>query len=197
MGSERQFCRHNPPAIPASARSASLRCCPLPPALTLVDTTARNGMPWDHALSAGCYAGRWEPLTAGRPRGWPLSQSAGLPGPDGSDHARRLGHGRAGPRAVPGTAGDPRGPLRRSTLIASQLPVADWHESLGDPAIADAVLDRLVHNARTITLRGVRAEKQQAIASRRENRYNRLARRTCSGDQVNDPASLLRSDRDQ
>jgi DNA replication protein DnaC len=43
---------------------------------------------------------------------------------------------------------------RRSTLVASQLPVANWHEYLGDPTLADAILDRLVHNAHTITLKG-------------------------------------------
>lgn len=43
---------------------------------------------------------------------------------------------------------------RHSTLVASQLPVANWHEYLGDPTIADAILDRLVHNAHTITLKG-------------------------------------------
>ena len=41
---------------------------------------------------------------------------------------------------------------RRSTLVASQLPVANWRGYLGDPTIAEAILDRLVHNAHTITL---------------------------------------------
>lgn len=43
---------------------------------------------------------------------------------------------------------------RRSTIVASQLRVADWHASLGDPTLADAILDRLVHNAHRIELRG-------------------------------------------
>ena len=43
---------------------------------------------------------------------------------------------------------------RRSTLVASQLPIAAWHEYLRDPTLADAILDRLVHNAHTITLKG-------------------------------------------
>ena len=42
----------------------------------------------------------------------------------------------------------------RSTIIASQLPVGKWHDHLGDPTIADAVLDRLVHNAHRINLKG-------------------------------------------
>ena len=41
-----------------------------------------------------------------------------------------------------------------STLIAAQLPVKHWHETIGDPTLADAVLDRLIHNAYTITLKG-------------------------------------------
>lgn len=42
----------------------------------------------------------------------------------------------------------------RSTIITSQLPVESWHETLGEPTIADAILDRLVHNAHHINLDG-------------------------------------------
>jgi len=42
----------------------------------------------------------------------------------------------------------------RSTLITSQLPVATWHDSLGDPTLADAILDRLVHHAHALNLAG-------------------------------------------
>jgi DNA replication protein DnaC len=42
----------------------------------------------------------------------------------------------------------------RSTVITSQLPVATWHDSLGDPTLADAILDRLVHHAHPLTLAG-------------------------------------------
>ena len=42
----------------------------------------------------------------------------------------------------------------RATLITRQLPVEHWHEALGDPTLADAILDRLVHNAYKITLQG-------------------------------------------
>ncbi len=49
---------------------------------------------------------------------------------------------------------------RRSTLVASQLPIANWHEYLGDPTLADAILDRLVHNAHTITLKGESMRKR-------------------------------------
>src|SRR5919201_5050595 len=43
---------------------------------------------------------------------------------------------------------------RRSTIVASQLPVALWHEALGAPTLADALLDRLVHNAHRVELSG-------------------------------------------
>ena len=43
---------------------------------------------------------------------------------------------------------------RRSTVITSQLPVDCWHEIIGDPTYADAILDRLVHNAHRVELSG-------------------------------------------
>jgi DNA replication protein DnaC len=43
---------------------------------------------------------------------------------------------------------------RRSTIVTSQLPVAHWHDALGDPTLADAILDRLTQNAHRIELRG-------------------------------------------
>ena len=43
---------------------------------------------------------------------------------------------------------------RRSTLITSQLPADRWHDIIGDPTYADAILDRLVHNAHRIELSG-------------------------------------------
>ena len=41
---------------------------------------------------------------------------------------------------------------RCSTLITSQFPVEHWHDRIGDPTLADAILDRLVHNAYRLTL---------------------------------------------
>jgi len=55
---------------------------------------------------------------------------------------------------------DQHGP--RSTLVTSQLPVEHWHEIIGDPTIADAVLDRLVHNAHRLTLKGESLRKAAA-----------------------------------
>jgi DNA replication protein DnaC len=43
---------------------------------------------------------------------------------------------------------------RRSTIVTSQLEVKEWHQAFGDPTLADAVLDRLVHNAYRIELEG-------------------------------------------
>ena len=43
---------------------------------------------------------------------------------------------------------------RRSTIVTSQLPIAGWHDALGEPTLADATLDRLLHNAHRIELRG-------------------------------------------
>lgn len=41
-----------------------------------------------------------------------------------------------------------------STIIVSQVPIGSWHESIGDPTIADAILDRLIHNAHKFDLEG-------------------------------------------
>lgn len=43
---------------------------------------------------------------------------------------------------------------RRSTIVTSQLPVDKWHEHIGDPTLADSILDRLVHSAHRIDLIG-------------------------------------------
>lgn len=51
----------------------------------------------------------------------------------------------------------------RSTLMTSQLPVERWHEALGDPTLADAILDRLIHNAYRITLTGHSMRKRKAL----------------------------------
>ena len=51
---------------------------------------------------------------------------------------------------------------RRSTIATSQLPIEEWHAVIGDPTLADAILDRLVHNAYKINLRGESMRKRQA-----------------------------------
>ena len=53
---------------------------------------------------------------------------------------------------------------RGSTIVTSQVPVEQWHEVTGSPTLADAILDRLVHNAHRIELRG---ESMRKISARR------------------------------
>ena len=48
----------------------------------------------------------------------------------------------------------------RSTILTSQIPVKRWHEQIGDPTLADSILDRLVHNAHQIELQGKSARKE-------------------------------------
>ena len=50
----------------------------------------------------------------------------------------------------------------KSTLVTSQLPIDHWHEQIGDPTLADAILDRLVHNAHKIKLNGESMRKKNA-----------------------------------
>jgi DNA replication protein DnaC len=50
---------------------------------------------------------------------------------------------------------------KRSTLVTSQLPAAHWHDALGDPTLADAILDRLVHHAHPLNLAGESLRKIQ------------------------------------
>jgi DNA replication protein DnaC len=54
----------------------------------------------------------------------------------------------------------------RSTLATSQLPIEKWHDSIGDPTLADAILDRLVHNAYKINLKGGSMRKHKATLTR-------------------------------
>lgn len=51
--------------------------------------------------------------------------------------------------------------LKRSTIVTSQLPTAHWHEHLSDPTLADAILDRLLHNAIGMELKGSSMRKEQ------------------------------------
>lgn len=51
---------------------------------------------------------------------------------------------------------------RASTIITSQLPIENWHEVIGDPTLADAILDRLVHNAHKINMKGGSMRKRHS-----------------------------------
>lgn len=50
----------------------------------------------------------------------------------------------------------------RSTIVTSQFPIKHWHETLGNPTLADAILDRLVHNAYKIQLKGESLRKKSS-----------------------------------
>jgi DNA replication protein DnaC len=50
---------------------------------------------------------------------------------------------------------------RRSTILTSQVPLAHWHEQIGDPTLADSILDRLVHNAYRLELSGESMRKKR------------------------------------
>ena len=50
----------------------------------------------------------------------------------------------------------------KSTLITSQLPISQWHQSIGDATLADAILDRLLHNAHKLTLKGESMRKMMS-----------------------------------
>jgi DNA replication protein DnaC len=51
---------------------------------------------------------------------------------------------------------------KRSTVVTSQLPIKSWHEWIGDPTLADAILDRLVHNAYKVRLKGPSRRKVES-----------------------------------
>ena len=51
---------------------------------------------------------------------------------------------------------------RRSTILTSQMPIAHWHEQIGDPSIADSIMNRLVHNAYRLELSGESMRKKRA-----------------------------------
>ncbi len=53
----------------------------------------------------------------------------------------------------------------RSTLITSQLPIEHWHDYIGDPTLADAILDRLLHSAHKIHLEGEESMRKRAGAT--------------------------------
>ena len=56
-----------------------------------------------------------------------------------------------------------------STIVTSQLPVSKWHDSIGDATLADAILDRLTHNAHRIELKGESMRKIKAKLDDREH----------------------------
>lgn len=55
----------------------------------------------------------------------------------------------------------------RSTILTSQVPVASWHEQIGDATVADGILDRLVHNAHRVELKGESMRKNKGVKAER------------------------------
>ena len=60
----------------------------------------------------------------------------------------------------------------RSTVIATQVPVDAWHALIGEPTIADAIMDRLVHNAHRIELKGASLRKKRSNLTKEEKSAN-------------------------
>ncbi len=56
-----------------------------------------------------------------------------------------------------------------SVIIATQIPIEKWFDSIGDPTIADAILDRLIHNAHKINLKGESMRKLRSSLTRKSN----------------------------
>ncbi len=57
----------------------------------------------------------------------------------------------------------------RSVLLTSQIPIASWHAQIGDPTIADSILDRLVHNAHRIELQGESMRRKKGNKAGKEH----------------------------
>jgi len=57
-----------------------------------------------------------------------------------------------------------------STIVTSQLPIKLWHEAIGDKTLADAILDRLVHNAYRLELKGESMRKARNENLSKENK---------------------------
>ena len=58
---------------------------------------------------------------------------------------------------------------RKATIVTSQLPIKAWHDAMQDPTLADAILDRLVHNAYKVELKGESMRKKRIELDRKMN----------------------------
>jgi len=56
-----------------------------------------------------------------------------------------------------------------STIVVSQIPIQLWHENIGDPTIADAILDRIIHKAHKIALKGESMRKLRSVLTQNKN----------------------------
>jgi DNA replication protein DnaC len=55
---------------------------------------------------------------------------------------------------------------QKSIIITSQLPAANWYDAIGDPTVADAILDRIVHSAHQIELTGESVRKTKIVKTK-------------------------------
>ena len=58
---------------------------------------------------------------------------------------------------------------RKATIVTSQLPIKAWHDAMQDPTLADAILDRLVHNAYKVELKGESMRKKVSMLGQKQN----------------------------
>jgi len=61
-----------------------------------------------------------------------------------------------------------------ATIIASQCPISDWHPNIGDPTLADAICDRLLHNAYKIELQGDSMRVKSPVGNRKNERKEEM-----------------------
>jgi DNA replication protein DnaC len=57
---------------------------------------------------------------------------------------------------------------RKATLLTSQLPTEHWHDYIGSPTLADAILDRLVHGAHKLVMKGGSMRKREAVQAKEQ-----------------------------
>jgi len=73
---------------------------------------------------------------------------------------------------------------KRSTIVTSQLPIKLWHEAIGNETFADAILDRLVHNAYRLEIKGESLRKTRSKIGKEENTSKRNKDTTSEGPTV-------------
>ena len=68
-----------------------------------------------------------------------------------------------------------------ATVITSQCPIGDWHPNIGDPTLADAICDRLLHNAYRVELRGGSMRTGSLAAHRKTERKEAVVNENDTG----------------
>lgn len=63
-----------------------------------------------------------------------------------------------------------------ASVVASQCPIGDWHPNIGDPTLADAICDRLLHNAYKIELRGDSMRTRSSVENRKHDKKEAIAK---------------------